>query len=759
MKNKRIIIRSNRQYWQTGGTGRSELSGHHFTERGKKMRRNGKTTAALLFSLLFAVVVSLTAFTAVVSAENSDKDPLDKKEIYKDVVESGKPIESEEDLFVHGVHADPTTFEKNFCLSVDQKEYTISEIEKVISFYLKPGMSDLEKYYTLAKWANQRVVYDNDFWPAGYNLDYYSHQWDAYGAINEDEKSVCAGIAVFYANICHAAGLPCKFVRLNPKVLDHTITYIPDINEHAYYADITENDFLTSKNACFFADNADLVFSDIVNENAEDGTFEYWAGDDMYLGSDIKECWQNKVSYNKWFKEYALHKDTEKTFKTKYEEKGSGDGTSPRSYQDFDKYPAQPYADRTSDVTGIWFLDDFYMDPADAKAMIEDKMFDEQFLNISGVNENYDYDTPEDLVAAVNDTISIEYFPSLNESGDIIAKADKLNIDSDYTVSCSDSDFDLTNGEAVITIAGTGGTKGYNGSYQIPVKLHSATAKTPPTRINGLVYNGKSQKLIEPGEGEHGTMLYAACKAGAAEPADDAYREAVPTGTNAGSYDVWYKVITADENHRDMPAQKLTIIPDLSEKYSDRPVRIFPENIEDTGAVKLSKTAFAYNGKVQKPSVKATGLKTGTDYKVEWGNPSSKNVGTYVVVIYGKGNYGGTMWANYQIKKAANPMKLKAKTATVKRSKVKKKAQAIKRAKAFTVSKAKGKLFYTLVAAKKGKKSFKTKFKINTKTGNVTVKKDTKKGTYKVKVKVKAAGNSSYKASAWKNVTFTVKVK
>jgi hypothetical protein len=41
----------------------------------------------------------------------------------------------------------------------------------------------------------------------------------------------------------------------------------------------------------------------------------------------------------------------------------------------------------------------------------------------------------------------------------------------------------------------------------------------------------------------------------------------------------------------------------------------------------------------------------------------------------------------------------------------------------------------------------------------VTVKKGLKKGTYKVRVKVRAAGNSNYKASAWKTVTFRIKVK
>ena len=123
------------------------------------------------------------------------------------------------------------------------------------------------------------------------------------------------------------------------------------------------------------------------------------------------------------------------------------------------------------------------------------------------------------------------------------------------------------------------------------------------------------------------------------------------------------------------------------------------------------------------------------------------------------GDYTGTTKATYTINRAANPMKLKAKTATVKYSKLKNKAQSIKRAKAITVSKAQGKQLYKLVSAKKDKKSLKKFFKINARTGNVTVKKGLEKGTYKVTVKVKAAGNPNYKASAWKTVMFKVVVK
>ena len=50
------------------------------------------------------------------------------------------------------------------------------------------------------------------------------------------------------------------------------------------------------------------------------------------------------------------------------------------------------------------------------------------------------------------------------------------------------------------------------------------------------------------------------------------------------------------------------------------------------------------------------------------------------------------------------------------------------------------------------------KITINKKTGKVTVGKGLKKGTYNVKVKIKAAGNANYKASAYKTLTFKIKI-
>ena len=137
------------------------------------------------------------------------------------------------------------------------------------------------------------------------------------------------------------------------------------------------------------------------------------------------------------------------------------------------------------------------------------------------------------------------------------------------------------------------------------------------------------------------------------------------------------------------------------------------------------------------------------------------NVGTATVKVTLKGDYyEGSKTLTFKINKAANPLKMRPKTATVKYSKLKKKAQTLAVTKVIKFTKKlNDKKTYTLSSAKKGKKNFKKYFKINRKNGKVTVKKGLKKGTYKVKVKVKAAGNSNYKASAVKTVTFTVRVK
>lgn len=93
--------------------------------------------------------------------------------------------------------------------------------------------------------------------------------------------------------------------------------------------------------------------------------------------------------------------------------------------------------------------------------------------------------------------------------------------------------------------------------------------------------------------------------------------------------------------------------------------------------------------------------------------------------------------------KKPNTLKVKATNKTYKAKALKKKAQSYK---AISVSKAQGKVSYSVT-----KKNAKLKFK----NGKITVKKGTKKGTYKITVKVTAAGNASYLS---KSISKTVKV-
>ncbi|MEE1456285.1 MAG: YDG domain-containing protein, partial [Oscillospiraceae bacterium] len=72
----------------------------------------------------------------------------------------------------------------------------------------------------------------------------------------------------------------------------------------------------------------------------------------------------------------------------------------------------------------------------------------------------------------------------------------------------------------------------------------SASLITPPTAQENLTYTGQEQALITAGSvTDYGTMQYSLTENGT-------YSQDIPTGTDAGAYTVWYRVI-GDENHND----------------------------------------------------------------------------------------------------------------------------------------------------------------------------------------------------------------
>ena len=150
------------------------------------------------------------------------------------------------------------------------------------------------------------------------------------------------------------------------------------------------------------------------------------------------------------------------------------------------------------------------------------------------------------------------------------------------TVSLPQSDaFDLTgsegfeDGTAVLTPEGTAtftvrpkaglsaddysGTLTLSGSGDSQVSLDvsytvekgQAAVTTVPQAVEDLTYTGSAQALLTEGEATGGTLVYSLEQ-------DGAYTAAIPTGTNAGEYSVYYKV-QGDKDHNDTEPVEVTV--------------------------------------------------------------------------------------------------------------------------------------------------------------------------------------------------------
>ena len=94
---------------------------------------------------------------------------------------------------------------------------------------------------------------------------------------------------------------------------------------------------------------------------------------------------------------------------------------------------------------------------------------------------------------------------------------------------------------AIVDDEGTATTSNYTIEYvqgNLTV-TDKAAATEPPKPISDLIYNGSAQALVSAGTPSGGTMQYAISDS---EPQDSEWSETIPTGTNAGTYKVWYRV-------------------------------------------------------------------------------------------------------------------------------------------------------------------------------------------------------------------------
>ena len=93
----------------------------------------------------------------------------------------------------------------------------------------------------------------------------------------------------------------------------------------------------------------------------------------------------------------------------------------------------------------------------------------------------------------------------------------------------------------------TGTTNG-----KLTIKKAASSVENAPA-AKELTYDGSAQALVTAGEAAGGTMQYALGTSATDAPDASAYVTSIPTGTDAGNYYVWYKVV-GDDNHNDTDA-------------------------------------------------------------------------------------------------------------------------------------------------------------------------------------------------------------
>ena len=116
-------------------------------------------------------------------------------------------------------------------------------------------------------------------------------------------------------------------------------------------------------------------------------------------------------------------------------------------------------------------------------------------------------------------------------------------------------------GNYYLTIAGL---NKYTGVSVIEFSIVPVNPTIEVPTANDLSYNGEDQNLIEPGKVTGGTIYY--------KLEDGEWSESVPTGKDAGNYNVYYKV-EGDGNHKDIDETKIEVtIKEKQATYTKEPV-------------------------------------------------------------------------------------------------------------------------------------------------------------------------------------------
>ena len=202
--------------------------------------------------------------------------------------------------------------------------------------------------------------------------------------------------------------------------------------------------------------------------------------------------------------------------------------------------------------------------------------------------------------------------------------------------------------------ATTNGISNYSVTYNTGVltinKVSASVTKKPTAK--SLTYNTEAQALVNAGTANGGTMYYQMTTSNSKPTNTSGFSATIPTGTNAGTYYVWYYV-KGDSNHTDTAISETAVTVTINSKAIVIPT---PTGVEKT-----------YDGTAASATFSAATGATITKYRYStdnssWtessSNPIQTNHGTLYTQAYytASANYTGSGWsssATISIAKAA----------------------------------------------------------------------------------------------------------
>ena len=194
-------------------------------------------------------------------------------------------------------------------------------------------------------------------------------------------------------------------------------------------------------------------------------------------------------------------------------------------------------------------------------------------------------------------------------------------------------------GSFAVTVDSAGNTN-YNAAPQKTITVYIVN-KTPssyatePTPNTGLKYDGNEQDLVTPGAANGGTVKYSLD--------GTTWTDTVPTGKNAATYNVQYKIV-GDATHSDSTPKTHTVT--IGPREVTVPSGITAENKAYNGnkTATINASGANFTGKVDGDTLTITA--TGTF--------ANANVGENKTVNLSLGTLGGADSANYKLAAAGN---------------------------------------------------------------------------------------------------------